>query len=261
MRLGEKFRELRERGEKALITYYTGGFPTLAESMDNLLLCQNSGADIVEVGIPFSDPVADGPVIQHTSHTALANGANPVDIIKAVGETDFSIPLVVMTYLNPVLAVGYEHFVRLCSDSGVSGLIIPDISFEDADIVQQLCGEAGIDLIYMVAPNTPAERMKKIAFRSSGFIYCVASYGTTGAKKELSSSFRDIHKRLSCLTDTPIAAGFGVSSTGHVRTVSECCDGVIIGSRILTAFINTENAAPLIEEFKKSTRIMERNAT
>lgn len=249
----EKFNELKQRGETALIIYITAGFPSLEESISNVITLAKNGADIIEIGVPFSDPVADGPTIQYSSQIALLKGVTLKDIINEIKKINLDTPLVIMSYLNPLLAYGKDKLFKDMKDAGISGIIIPDLPVEDSSEWTSLGGTYNIDVIYLVAPTSSAERIKEIAKKSRGFIYCVSVTGITGARNKLSAGILKFLEKVRQLTNKPIAVGFGISTPEHIKSLRKKVDGVIIGSRIIEAIRKKEDLKELIKEFKKAT--------
>jgi tryptophan synthase alpha chain len=196
------------------------------------------GADILEVGIPFSDPVADGPVIQAAGTRALSAGATPQKILDAIGElsSQFAIPLVVLTYYNPILAMGIEQFMRNASDKGVSGIVVPDLPMEEGDKFRDMALKHNIDSIYLAAPNTSEKRLLSIVEKSTGFVYLVSLYGVTGPRDTLSPQAVETVKKVKSLTKgrIPVSAGFGISQPQHVSALLRAgADGAIVGSALV----------------------------
>jgi tryptophan synthase alpha chain len=248
------FEMLREKNEIALITYTTAGFPSLSKSMDIIRQLDEYGADIIELGLPFSDPVADGPMIQYASQCALDAGVTVRDAIERLKDIDIASPLVLMSYANPIFAYGMKEFFRDVADVGIRGVIIPDLPVEEGEDWRDLANVHQIKMIFLVAPTSTSERIEQIARSSEGFIYCVSITGTTGLRKELAPDLAKFIVQLKQCTDKPIAVGFGISSATHIQTLRNKVDGVIIGSRIIKAIKNKENLKNLIQDFKKATR-------
>jgi len=251
----EKFNELKQRGETALIIYITAGFPSLKESMNNTVLLSKNGADIIEIGVPFSDPVADGPTIQHSSEVALSNGVTLKKIIKALKKINLDIPLVIMSYLNPLLAYGKEKLFKDMRDAEISGIIIPDLPAEDSNEWTSLGNIYNIDVIFLIASTTSPERIEQIVKKSRGFIYCISVTGTTGARDKLSTGILSFLREVKQLTNKPIAVGFGISTIEQIKLLRNDVDGIIIGSRIINAIKNQEDIKKLIRKFKQATKI------
>jgi tryptophan synthase alpha chain len=252
--LSEKFQELKAKNETALILYTTGGFPNLAESMKIIKTLAESGADIIEIGIPFSDPIADGPTIQESSHISLVKGTTLKRIISNIKKLEIKKPLVFMSYLNPLLAYGEEKILNDMKLSGVSGLIIPDLPIEEASEWITLSKDYKIELIFLITPTSPPKRRKKIIQESRGFVYCVSVLGTTGIRNKMPSYLNKFLKDIKKISEIPIALGFGVSTPKQIESLRDKVDGVIVGSRIIEAIKNEENLKELVEEFKEATR-------
>jgi len=254
MSISEKFKELKAKNEAALILYLTGGFPNLAESMKITKTLAESGADIIEIGIPFSDPIADGPTIQESSHISLMKGTTLKRIINNIKKLEIGKPLVFMSYLNPLLAYGKEEILSDMSKSGVSGLIIPDLPVEEATEWIELSKEYHIELIFLLTPASLPKRRKKIVQETRGFLYCVSVLGTTGVRNKMPSYINKFLKDVRKSTETPIALGFGISTTKQIEVLRDQVDGVILGSRIIEAIKNGENLQDLVAEFKEATK-------
>ncbi|WP_292389874.1 tryptophan synthase subunit alpha [Methanosarcina sp. UBA5] len=228
-KISEKFSELREREEGALICYVMAGDPSAERTNEIVKALVNGGADIIELGFPFSDPVADGPTIQVAGQRALAAGMDTQRYFELVKALDVQIPLVCMTYYNPVFKYGVEKFVEQAADAGISGLIVPDIPVEEAADLKNSCEKNGLDLIFLIAPTTTEGRVRKILEKGSGFLYLVSRLGVTGAREDISSSTRKLLSRIE--TELPKAVGFGISTGKQAEEVrKEGADAVIVGS-------------------------------
>jgi len=235
-RLAATFAALRERGERALIPYFTAGDPSLPMTRQLVLEAVKRDADIIELGVPFSDPLADGPVIQRATQRALRAGVTLPRVLELVRELrqDVAVPLVLLTYYNPVLAFGLPAFCRAAADAGVDGLIVADLPPEEAGPLREAADPAGLDLIHFVAPTTPPERMRMIAKAAGGFIYMVSLRGVTGARVELPPDLARHLRVLRGLTTKPICVGFGIGSPEQAELVGRIADGVIVGSAIVS---------------------------
>ncbi len=219
---------------KALIAYITGGDPNIETTSRIIRAISEAGVDIIEIGIPFSDPIAEGPVIQAASARALASGCTAdklFDMVKEIRK-DIKTPLLFMTYANPVFAYGNEHFMKRCRESGIDGLIIPDVPYEEKDEFSDVCSQYGVDLISMIA-TTSADRVAKIAKDAEGFLYCVSSLGVTGVRTKLTSEIASAISVVREVTDIPCAIGFGISTPEQAKQMAQHADGVIIGSAIV----------------------------
>lgn len=231
-RIDEKFRKLRVKNEKALISYFTAGLPSFERNLDIIKKAEESGVDIVEIGVPFSDPIADGPIIQYASHLSLEKGTNTDTVFEICSELkkSINIPYLLMTYYNPVYRYGIEKFSKRCADTGVSGIIIPDLPFEESTEVRQILKKKDIYLINFLTPFTPESRARKIIKASEGFIYFITSAGVTGPRDSFSKEMWDKLEMVRRISDIPVAVGFGISSPEQVKNLKEYVDGVIIGS-------------------------------
>ena len=236
MKLKEKFDDLKEKEEGALIAYITLGDPTPEASFELAQSLIDSGSvDVLELGIPFSDPIADGPVIQAAVDRALRAGMNTDVAFSLSKRLRKNIPVVYLTYFNIVLQRGVEKFLEDCKDAGVAGLIIADLPFEESKGVRDACATNNVDYVHIVTPNTPPERMRAILKDAGGFIYLVSSMGVTGARQNLAEGLGATVKRaLECSNGTPLAVGFGISRPGHVsEVIGMGADGAIVGSAIV----------------------------
>jgi tryptophan synthase alpha chain len=234
-RIENKWKELKRKGLKAFIAFVTAGDPSLEETYKLVLEMEKQGADIVELGIPFSDPIADGPVIQTSSQRALEKGVNLNKIFHLVKElrkkTD--VPLVFLSYYNPIFHYGVERFVEDAVQSGVDGVIVADLPPEEAQEIKIFSFKEGLDTIFLAAPTSSTERLHKVAEASTGFIYCVSVAGVTGVRNSLAQSLKQRVESIKKITDKPVAVGFGVSSTKTAEWVASFADGVIVGSAIV----------------------------
>jgi tryptophan synthase alpha chain len=229
MRIADKFNELTRRDEGAMIAYVCAGDGDTPGIVHTLV---NAGADIVELGLPFSDPVAEGPTIQASIQRALENGMNTDRYFAMVKDLDVNIPLLVMTYYNLIFKRGLKKFTGDCRDSGITGIIVPDLSMEESGDLEDCCIDNEIDLIYLVTPVTKGERLNRIISRSSGFIYLVSRLGVTGARDDVASSTNELINRVK--TDIPKAVGFGISSKEQAVEIRKGgADGVIVGSALV----------------------------
>ncbi|MBI5871170.1 MAG: tryptophan synthase subunit alpha [Actinobacteria bacterium] len=234
----------RGSGKKALLMpYTTGGYPTMHECRHVLEAFISGGADMIEMGVPFSDPLADGPVVQASTQQALEQGVTPDDVLQLASEFSSRIPVVLMVYYNCVFAYGQDRFIEAAAAAGVDGLIVPDLPVDEGTDFIDACRARGVDPILLVAPTSPDERIELIAKAASGFIYCVSVAGVTGARTSLSDQLPGFIARVRARTDVPLAIGFGVSTPEHAAEVARYADGVIIGSRL----INIVSEAPDID--------------
>lgn len=220
--------------KKAFIPFVTAGDPTLDTTRELLLAMQEAGADLIEIGIPFSDPVAEGPVIQEADIRALSGGVTTDKILDMVEEISdqLYVPVVFMTYINPVYVYGVEKFAKRAVECGVAGVIIPDVPFEEKEEIRRVFADFGLTVISMVAP-TSAERVKMIAEQAEGFLYCVSSLGVTGVRTEISTGIADLIAVVKKVKDIPCAIGFGISTPEQAKKMADISDGAIVGSAIV----------------------------
>jgi tryptophan synthase alpha chain len=233
----------------ALMPYLMGGFPTLADSVGIGRACVAAGADLLELGVPYSDPLADGPVIHEAATNALAGGANLAGVLEVARQLSDGVPVILMCYANMVLAPGVARFVERLAQTGAAGLIVPDLPYEESVEVLAACEESGLALVPLVAPTTPAERFAAIGARARGFLYTVSVVGTTGERATLSERFAEIVARAKGCTEAPVALGFGIS-TPEQAAAAACAgaDGVIVGSRLVRAAAESEDPAGAVGE-------------
>ncbi|MCC6225672.1 MAG: tryptophan synthase subunit alpha [Microthrixaceae bacterium] len=245
-------RRRREQGGKSLVPYLTGG---LGDWTTILLAAADAGADAIEVGIPFSDPVMDGPVIQQANDLALAAGATPPGILDALSGLDAGVPLAVMTYANLVYRFGWERFASRCAAVGVSGAILPDIPLEEVGPWAAAADAAGVATVLLAAPTTPDDRLAAICERGRGFLYAVGLLGITGERDSLAASAKVIAARAKQVTDLPVLVGVGIGTPRQAVEVCEVADGVVVGSAFVRRMVETgspEAVAELVEEFRSA---------
>ncbi len=234
-RIGKTFKELKNKGRKAFIPYIMAGDPSLDKTKEVVLLFEECGADIVELGVPFSDPLADGPTIQRASERALKNGVTlrkAISLVKDIRQMT-QIPIVLMTYFNPVFKYGVENFIKDAKIAGVDGVIIPDLPPDEAEDFIKLSREAALDTIFLLAPTSTEDRIKKVIKASKGFIYYISVTGITGTTLLLDGSMEVLISKIKRYTDKPVAVGFGVSTPEEASAVARVSDGVIVGSAIV----------------------------
>lgn len=221
-----------QKGKKAFIPYVMGGDGDLQEQIRFL---EEAGASIIEIGIPFSDPVADGPTIQRAGKRALENGTTLEGIFQELAEVrkEVQIPFVLMTYLNPILAFGKERFIGRCIEAGVDGIIVPDLPYEEQDIIAPLLCEANIALIPLVTVTSPIERIQKITSQSQGFVYAVTVAGVTGVRRDFTQELHTYLEKVKAHVQLPVVAGFGISKAVQIEDVTQVCDGVVVGSKVI----------------------------
>ncbi len=233
------FERTRQEGRSAFLPYFPIGYPNYHDSLDAIAAMAETGVDGFEIGIPFSDPLADGPVIQAATQIALENGINVqacFDAVKALRHRGIDQPMLLMGYLNPILAYGEAEFVKAAVDAGADGLIVPDLPPEEGALLSTLCRENGLALIYFLAPTSTQERVILVAEQATGFIYVVSFTGVTGARSELPDDLTEFISRLrEQVNGVPLVMGFGISKPEHARLVSSIMDGFIVGSALVRA--------------------------
>jgi tryptophan synthase alpha chain len=235
-RIAGTFARAKAEGRIAFLPFMTIGYPDLETSIALVKAMVEAGADGVELGMPFSDPLAEGPTIQKSSFRALENGTTPDDVIagvKALRAAGVAVPLIVMGYCNSFLAMGEERFISDAAAAGADGFIIVDLPPEESDGTLALCRKLGTDLIYLLAPTSDESRIAEVVQRASGFIYCVGVVGVTGARAELSSELPDFLRRVRQQTDLPLGVGFGISKREHVKALKGLADAAIVGAALI----------------------------
>ncbi len=237
-RIDDCFARLRARGEKAFIAYLTAGDPSLDETEARVLALEAAGVDIVELGIPFSDPLADGRVNQESAQRALTAGTTLTGVLDLVARIRrrSQLPLLCYTYMNPVHAHGVEPVAKKAARAGLDGLLMLDLPAEEAGPYADALEHNGLNLIALVTPTTPDARIRKIVRRASGFVYAVSREGVTGVQQELGPSARDLLLRTKRLTSLPVALGFGIATPAHARAAAQDADGIVVGSAIVQRF-------------------------
>jgi tryptophan synthase alpha chain len=246
-RLSVTFARLRAADERALVVYLMAGDPSLDQTRRLVVEAARRGADVVELGVPFSDPIADGPVIQRAGQRALAAGTSLARVIESVTaiRAEVSVPLVVFTYYNPVLAFGLKAFASAAADVGVDAVLVPDLPPEEAEPLRAETDAAGIDLVHLVAPTTPAARARMVAGRSRGFVYVVSLTGVTGERQALPPDLEAQLASLRRVTDKPLRVGFGIATPEQAAAVGRHADGVAVGSAIVR-LIERQGASPTL---------------
>ena len=234
-KLQDKLTARRTAGGKGLIVYITAGYPDLAATRQAVLAAAEAGADIVEIGIPFSDPIADGPVIQHAATAALAGGLKTAAVLALVKELTVSapIPIALMLYINTILHHGPAAFAADAAAAGVAGLIVPDLPLEEAASLQTVCQANGLDLIHFIAPTSPPDRVARIAAQARGFLYCVSTTGVTGVQAVDYSTLAPLIADARRASDIPVAIGFGIGSPAAAVAAAAHADAVIVGSAVI----------------------------
>ena len=239
----------------AFIPYITVGYPSIEATLKVVPILANSGSDLVELGIPFSDPVADGVTIQKSSFHALQNGVTPKVCLEVAQELNqrVKVPLVFMSYFNPIFNYGLEKFCDACANSGIDGLIIPDLSLEEGCELEVITQNHGMDLIYLLTPTSSEERIQLIAEKSRGFIYLVSVTGVTGARDNLPLDLEAFVTKVRRMTDKPLCLGFGISTPQQARRIKKIVNGVIVGSRIIQ-LMGEDKFLSLVQDFTRQMR-------
>jgi tryptophan synthase alpha chain len=255
-RIERKFVDLRREENKGFVPYITAGDPSLDATEQIIFELERGGADIIELGVPFSDPMADGPVIQRASERALANHVSVRDCLELVGRVrqHSQIPIVLFSYLNPLLSLGVDRLGDELRSAGVDGVLGTDLVPEEADEFRSAMRAAAIDLIFLVAPTSTDERIKLVSEASSGFVYAVSRTGVTGVQQSLSEAAANLVQRVKRFTDLPVAVGFGVSTPEHVAEVWQHADAAVVGSRIVAEIAKNADDPALVEKVGALTR-------
>eukprot|EP00455_Lapot_gusevi_P017046 TRINITY_DN18982_c0_g1_i2.p1 TRINITY_DN18982_c0_g1~~TRINITY_DN18982_c0_g1_i2.p1 ORF type:complete len:264 (-),score=81.10 TRINITY_DN18982_c0_g1_i2:40-831(-) len=249
----DTFAQCQAEGRAAFVTYVTAGYPKKDDTVPILLGLEAGGADIIELGVPFSDPLADGTTIQAANQSALDNGVTMRDCLSMVSEArsrGLRAPVILMGYYNPFLAFGEEQVVRASKEAGVNGFIVSDLPPEEAKSFLDACHAHGLSFVPMIAPTTTDRRMLQLAATADSFLYCVSVTGVTGARQQVSSDLPELLRRIRVATSLPVAVGFGVATREHFLSVASQAQGVVIGSAIIRAIDNApDQAASAVEQF------------
>ncbi|EEF41392.1 tryptophan synthase alpha chain [Ricinus communis] len=255
--LSETFSNLKKRGKVAFIPYITAGDPDLSTTAEALKLLDSCGSDIIELGVPYSDPLADGPVIQAAATRSLARGTNFDAITSMLKEVvpQLSCPIALFTYYNPILKRGIEKFMSTVKDIGVHGLVVPDVPLEETELLRNEAAKKNIELVLLTTPTTPTERMKAIVEAAEGFVYLVSSVGVTGARASVSDRVQTLLQEIKEATAKPVAVGFGISKPEHVKQVAGWgADGVIVGSAMVKVLGEAKSPEEGLEELATLTK-------
>jgi tryptophan synthase alpha chain len=251
------FAAARAHGRPALMPYYTAGFPDFDTSEAVFRAIAAAGADLIEIGVPFSDPLADGPVIQHSTQVALDNGmtaAKALQLVARLRTAGVSQPLILMGYANPILAYGVVRYTKDAAAAGADGLIIPDLPPEESADIAEACDAAGLALIYLAAPTSTPDRLARIAEATRGFLYLVSLTGVTGARQGLPPDLAGFVARAREVAHTPLAVGFGIATREHAAAVGALADGVIVGSALIKAVAGAMDPAQAAYDFVRGLR-------
>jgi tryptophan synthase alpha chain len=255
-RIEATFRNLRAKRRTGLVTYVTAGDPDLERSREILARLDRAGADVLEVGVPFSDPLADGPVIQRATERAIRAGATLDQVLRLVADVRRRInaPIVLFSYANPILRMGLDHFVNRASAAGVDGVLTLDVPPEEAEELRAAFATAQIDTIFLLSPTTRVERIRRASALGTGFLYGISRLGVTGARDEIAESARDLATRVRAETGMPLALGFGLSRPEHVRAVGQYADAAVVGSALVNVIAKHGESAALMAEVERYTR-------
>lgn len=255
-RIDAAFRELRAAGRIGLVTYVTAGDPDIERSREILVRLDRAGADVLEVGVPFSDPLADGPVIQRATERALAGGANLDKVLKMIGDVRplVNAPIVLFTYANPILRMGLDRFVSRAKAVGVDGVLTLDVPPEESEEIRSAYSHARIDTIFLLSPTTETERIRRASALGTGFLYGISRLGVTGAREDMAASARELAQRVRKETGMPLAIGFGLSRPEHVRAVGELADAAVVGSALVNVIAEHGQSAELMNEVERYIR-------
>ena len=255
-RIEERFTELRKAGKTGLVTYVTAGDPDLARSADVIKRLDAAGADVLEIGVPFSDPLADGPVIQRATERALAAGTtltNVLSMLKAL-RPSIQAPIVIFSYANPILRMGLETFVREARAAGVDGVLTLDMPPEEGDAFRAEFTRAKIDTIFLLSPTTTVARIRKASELGSGFLYGISRLGVTGVRETVDDSARELANRVRSESRLPLALGFGISRPEHVRAIGQWADAAVVGSALVNVIAQYGQAPGLLDEVERYVR-------
>jgi len=254
--IAARWRAVRAERRAALIPYITAGYPTPAASRDALRAAERAGADFVEVGVPFSDPLADGPTIQRSTQAALDQGMTVAGVLALVREARLAIPVVIMTYVNPVMAFGVERFVTEAHAAGVSGLLLTDLPAGADPALERRAGGGGLALIRLVAPTTPQARLAEAVRGATGFIYLISRLGVTGVREQVPGDLEAQVARVKAATTLPVAIGFGIGTAAQAAAAARVADGVVVGSALVEALGNggLDSAETLLRELASAVR-------
>jgi tryptophan synthase alpha chain len=253
-RLGETFARLRAAGTPGLVTYVTAGDPDMPRTEGVLRALDRAGADVIEVGVPFSEPLADGPVIQRATERALAAGTTLAGVLAMVGRlrSDLRPPVVLFSYANPLLRMGMERFADRAREAGVDGVLVLDLPIEEASELQALLLRRGVDTIFLLSPTTSDVRIRRAAALGGGFLYAISRLGVTGAREALAEGAEAMVRRIRAVTSLPVALGFGISTPDHVRAVGQWADAAVVGSALVNVIAEAGQLPTLearVEEF------------
>jgi tryptophan synthase alpha chain len=255
-RIDAAFRDLRAQGRTGLVTYVTAGDPDFARSREILVRLDRAGADILEIGVPFSDPLADGPVIQRATERAIQAGTTLSSVLDMIADVRplVNAPMVIFSYANPILRMGLDTFVARAREAGVDGVLTLDVPPEESGPIREALSRARIDTIFLLSPTTTVERIRRAAALGSGFLYGISRLGVTGARDEVADSARELGERVRKETGMPFALGFGISRPEHVRAIAGCADAAVVGSALVQVIADHGQSPSLFTEVERYVR-------
>lgn len=255
-RIAERFTELRKAGKGGLVTYITAGDPDLQRSAEIIARLDKAGADVLEIGVPFSDPLADGPVIQRATERALASGTTLTSVLGMLQDLrpKISAPVVIFSYANPILRMGLDNFVRAAQAAGVDGVLTLDVPPEEGETLRTSFAGAGIDTIFLLSPTTTVERIRRASDLGSGFLYGISRLGVTGVRDSVDDSARELAERVKAETKLPLALGFGISRPEHVRAICQWADAAVVGSALVKVIAEHGQTPGLLDEVERYVR-------
>ena len=255
-RIDAAFRDLRARRRTGLVTYVTAGDPDLKRSREILVRLDRAGADVLEVGVPFSDPLADGPVIQRATERAIAAGTTLDSVLRMIADVRSLVnaPIVIFSYANPILRMGLDRFVARATTAGVDGVLMLDVPPEESADLRAAFSRARIDTIFLLSPTTGVERIRRASALGSGFLYGISRLGVTGARDDIAGSARQLADRVRAETVMPLALGFGLSRPEHVRAVGEYADAAVVGSALVNVIAEHGQSPALLDEVERYVR-------
>jgi tryptophan synthase alpha chain len=257
-RISKRFEELRANGELGIVAYITAGDPTLDATLEFVLALSEAGADVIELGVPFSDPLADGPTIQRASERALKAGASLVGVLNLVGRIrkTSQVPLVLFGYFNPIVQMGLETFASAAAAAGADGILVTDLTPEESEAYRGILHAHHLDTIFLAAPTSTDERLQKIAACSSGFLYLISRTGVTGAKDSLPDDLPALLRRTRSFTSLPIAVGFGISLPGHVSILGGLADAAVVGSALVSEIEKASSTAAACDALRERIGVL-----
>jgi tryptophan synthase alpha chain len=255
-RIEDRFTQLRRQGRTGLVTYVTAGDPDLPRSAEIITRLDRAGADVLEIGVPFSDPLADGPVIQRATERALASGVTLSQVLGMLKtlRSSISAPVVIFSYANPILRMGLDRFVTDAKAAGIDGVLTLDMPPEEGEQFREAFASAGIDTIFLLSPTTTVERIRRAASLGSGFLYGISRLGVTGMRDTVDASARELATRVKAETALPLALGFGISRPEHVRSIGEFADAAVVGSALVNVIAEHGRSPGLVDEVERYIR-------